>query len=301
MEWIIILGVIAFFLIRYAIREEKEDNARRAREEAARLAIERREAAEKLEKERRQAAEQLAYERQILSACNESIVAFENIPKHLMTAEELLTTAENEFNDGVFSPFWDSIERATQKLGEVDGNIKLIADRSRQYRSLAESYLGKAPPFPVDTMSAQRLGTANNTAGRLQKIVRNAQRNFQFSTIYEQRKTSSILIAGFSSLGEAINGVGERLQGSIETLGDHINDLSSSMAEHNERLVDAMQDVSEAVDRTSSQIGEVSAAIKGADKGAQAAVADQTARQEKANRMLDNIQRRRVPPGFADH
>ncbi|MBI3705118.1 MAG: hypothetical protein HY244_15025 [Rhizobiales bacterium] len=97
-------------------------------------------------------------------------------------------------------------------------------------------------------------------------------------------------LAGFSSLGEAIYGVGERLQGSIETLGDRINDLSSSMAENNERVVDAIQDVSAAV-------GEV----RDANATVQATMADQAARQEKANKMLDNIQRRRVPPRYADH
>jgi chromosome segregation ATPase len=312
MELVIFLGLIGFFVIRYALRKEKEENARRAQEENARRVQEEndrvrenarraREEAERLGNERRRVAEQLAYERQILSACNESIVAFENIPKHLMTAEELLTTAESEFKDGVFSPFWDSIEKATRKLGEVDGNINLIVDRSKQYRTLAGSYHGKIPPFPVDPTSAQRLGTANNTAVRLQKVVRGAQRNFQFATIYEQRKTNSILMAGFSNLGEAIYGVGERLQGSIETLGGQISELSSSMAAHNERVVDAIQDVSAAVGEVSSQVGEVSSTIRDADAKAQTAMADQATRQERANRMLDNIQRHRVPPRYADH
>jgi Mg2+ and Co2+ transporter CorA len=295
------LSVAGFFVIRFAIRENKAEKARRELE-----------AAQRLENERRRAAEQLAYERQILAACNESVTAFENIPKDLMTAEELLTVAEDEFKDGVFSPFWDSIEKATCKLGAVDGNIKLIVDRSGHYKSLAESYLGKPPPFPVDPMSAHRLGTVKDTAGRLQRIVRNAQRNFQFATIYEQRKTNSILMAGFSSLGEAIYGVGERLQESIGALSDQISDLSSSVAEHNERLIEAIhvhseklvesiQDVSVAVGKTSSQVGEVSSAIKGADAKAQVATADLAARQERANRMLDNIQRHRTPPPFADH
>ncbi|MEA2838575.1 MAG: hypothetical protein QOD89_3125 [Bradyrhizobium sp.] len=295
------LSVVGFFVIRFAIRENKAERARRELE-----------AAQQLENERRRAAEQLAYERQILTACHESVAAFENIPKDLMTAEELLTVAEDEFKEGVFSPFWDSIEKATRKLGAVDGSIKLIVDRSGHYKSLAASYLGKPPPFPVDPMSAQRLGTVNDTAGRLQRIVRNAQRNFQFATIYEQRKTNSILMAGFSSLGEAIYGVGERLQESIGVLNDQISDLSSSMAEHNERLIEAIhvhseklvesiQDVSAAVGKTSSQVGEVSSTIKGADAKVQAAAADLAARQERANRMLDNIQRRRTPPPFADH
>ncbi len=218
-----------------------------------------------------------------------------------MTAEQLLNSSETEFQDGAFSPFWDSIERVMRKLGAVDGSIKLIADRSNQYKALTISYKGRPPPFPVDPASALRLGTANATAGRLQKIVRNAQRDFHFATIYEQRKTSEILIAGFTNLGEAIYGVGVRLEQSIGILGDQINDLSSSMTAMNEKVVDAVKGVSSAVGEVSSQVGDVSSTIKGADAKVQAATADQAARQEKANRMLDNIQRHRVPPPLADY
>lgn len=298
---IVVLLVIGFFVVRFVIKQTKEENARRARE-----------AAQKLEDERRRAAEQREYEGQIIAACNESIVAFENIPKDLLSAEELLTVAESEFKEGVFSPFWDSVEKATYKLGAIDSNIKLIADRSQRYESLSKVYVGNVPPFPVGPKSAYRLGRANETAERLQKVVRNAQRNFHFATIYEQRKTNNILMDGFSSLGEAIYGVGERLHESIGALGHQIDGLSSSMEEHNERLVEAieahqeklseaLEGVSTAVRGTTLQVGEVSSAIKAVDKRAQAATTDYAARQERANRMLDNIQRHRVPSRFAEY
>lgn len=277
--WLIVLVVIGIFVVRFAIKQSKEDKARQAEE----------------------AARQLAYQAQIISACNDSVVAFESIPKDLMTAEQLLDTAAAEFQDGAFSPFWDSIERAMGKLGAIDGSIKLITDRSDRYKTLAKSYSGQSPPFPVDPASAHRLATANETARRLQSIVRKAQRNFQFATIYEQRKTSEILIAGFTNLGEAIHGVGERLQQSIGFLGDQIDDLSTSMAQMNEKVVNAVKDVSTAANEVSSRTAEVSSAIKAADTRIQAAMVDQGARQETANKMLDNIQRRRVPPPLAEY
>lgn len=276
--WTIVLVVICIFVARMLAKQAKADKARRAKE----------------------ATQQLAYQRQILAACDESVVAFENIPKDLMTAEQLLDVADAEFQDSAFSPFWDSIERAMRKLGAVNDSIKLIADRSNQYKVLANSYNGRTPPFPVDPASAHRLGTANDTTARLQKIVRQAQRNFQFATIYEQRKTSKILIAGFTNIGEAIDGLGARLEQSISILGDQIDDLSSSMTAMNEKVVDAVKGVASAVGEVSSRVGDVSLAIKGADTNVQAAMADQAVRQEKAVRMLDNIQRRRVPPPLAD-
>jgi uncharacterized protein YoxC len=277
--FIIILVVGGIFGGRFLLKEMEAENARRARE----------------------AEQQREYERRLHSACNESLVAFENIPKNLMSAEQLLDTAENEFQDSAFSPFWDSIERAMQRLGAVDGGIKLITDHSNKYKTIAKSYKGKPPAFPIDPDSAQRLETVSATAGRMQKVVRQAQRNFQFATIYEQRKTSEILIAGFTNLGEAIHGLGTRLEESIDMLGDQIHDLSSSMTEMNEKVVEAVKGVSFGIGEMSSRIDDVSSAVRDEDKNTQGAMTAQADRQEKANRMLDNIQRRRVPPPLAEH
>jgi methyl-accepting chemotaxis protein len=156
---------------------------------------------------------------------------------------------------------------------------------------------------------------AKDSAGRLQRIVRKAQRNFEFATIYEQRKTNEILIAGFATLGEAIYGLGSRLEQSIGMLCERIDDLSSSMEKMNKKIIDAVRDVSSAVgevsyrvgdvssllEEVSSGVGHLSSAIEAADTRAQATISEQAARQEKANKMLDNIQRHRVPPPFAEH
>jgi hypothetical protein len=265
-------------------------------------------------------AEQAALQRRcqelVLAACSDSLAAFESIPKDLLSAEEHLDAAESEFQDSAFSPFWDSIERAMRKLGALDGNVKLIAERFGQYTALAPSYDGTPPPFPVHPEAARRIGAANDTAARLQKLVRQAQRNFQFATIYEQRKTSDILITGFTNLGDAIYGLGARLQDSIGTLGAQINDLSSTVTTMGDNIVGAVDGVSSAVRDVSSKVGEVSSkvgtvssavreassrvgdvssAIKDADEKFQAAMTDQASRQERALRMLDNIQHRRVP------
>jgi hypothetical protein len=54
-------------------------------------------------------------------------------------------------------------------------------------------------------------------ADRLRGVVRKGQTSFQFATIYEQRRTNQILIAGFVTLGDAL----ERLRTQIANdLGD---------------------------------------------------------------------------------
>jgi hypothetical protein len=188
-----------------------------------------------------------------------------------------------------------------RKIGAIDDSVKLIADRSGKYKNLIQSFKGRPPPFPVDPNSAHRLGMAKDTTGRLQQIVRKAQRNFQFASIYEQRKTQQILIAGFTNVGEAINGLGVRLEESIDLLGDQIHDLSSSMTAMNEKVVDAVKGVQSAVGEVSLRANDVSSAVRSADTKVQSAMADQAARQERANRMLDNIQRHRVPPPLNEY
>lgn len=319
----IVLSIAGFFVVRFFIREDKKRREKQAAEEAARLAEERRREEARRAEAQRLAAEQQGYENQLLSACRESLVAFEDIPKHLLTAEELLDTAESEFKEGVFSPFWDSIEKTAAKLGAVDSNIQLIADRSHQYQLASSHYRNMAPPFPVDPASAQRVRAASGTAARLRGIVRTAQRNFQFATIYEQRKTNSILVAGFTSLGEAIDGLGNRIERSIDTLGDKIGDLTQAMADHTERIVDAVEEgneallqsiesnneklvetvqgVSASVDATRAEIDRAHRSMRTSGVATQKAIAEQLVRQEKANRMLDNIQRRRVPPTLSEY
>jgi hypothetical protein len=252
----IVLGIPGYFLVRYLIRKENAKSAREAEE----------------------AARQRGLQQGIVSACSNSAMAFQSIPKDLMSAEQLLDTAEAEFKDGAFSPFWDSIERAMRNLGTIDGNIKLIADLSDRYKNLIKSYKSQPPQFPVDPSAAQRLGTATNTASRLQRIVHTAQRNFQFATIYEQRKTSQILIAGFTTLGDAISGLGRRLEESIGLLGDQISQLSSSVNAMGESVVESVKGVSSKVGELSPQVANIASEMT------------------VANRMLDNMQRRRVPP-----
>ena len=87
---------------------------------------------------------------QVLYACETSIAAFEAIPKYLWSAEQLLDRAQEEFRDGAFSPFWDFIERAISRLGDVELNVKQISDSYNSYQKLTASYEGQPPPFPVD-------------------------------------------------------------------------------------------------------------------------------------------------------
>lgn len=54
---------------------------------------------------------QRGYYTALLTLGAESFAEFEALPKRLMNTEELLDQAEGDFAEGVFAPFWDSVEK----------------------------------------------------------------------------------------------------------------------------------------------------------------------------------------------
>ena len=94
---------------------------------------------------------------------------------------------------------------------------------------------------PAFRLDIDTLPGATRTADRMHSIVRRAQKDFQFATIYEQRKTNQLLVEGFANLGQALNEMSYRLNASIdalsESLSDAIYDLSRSNRENTQELI----------------------------------------------------------------
>jgi hypothetical protein len=64
----------------------------------------------------------------------------------------------------------------------------------------------------------------------MKSIVRKTQSNFQFATIYEQRKTNQILVAGFTNLAQALEYMTQRISGSIGDLANSVDAVSTTSA-----------------------------------------------------------------------
>ncbi len=108
----------------------------------------------------------------------------------------------------------------------------------------------------------------------MDSIVRSAQCNYHFATIYEQRKTNQILVAGFTSLADALREM-------TWTINDSIADLATSVGETGLMLNESMSMIQ-------SQIGHI------ADDFTEEA-SEREKRERKALEMLDNIQQDRRP------
>ncbi len=166
---------------------------------------------------------QQSYRKQMIVLREQSIGLFESMPTYLSCAEKYLDKAEVDFADGAFAPFWDSIENAAKMLGRFDEGVRHIKDNLSRYTETIRWYnkykLEDTPPqFPLARQSVTKLGVGTATAKRMEAMVRTAQRNFQFATIYEQRKTNQILVAGFTNLEQALDRMTRQITASIDDL-----------------------------------------------------------------------------------
>jgi methyl-accepting chemotaxis protein len=204
------------------LRREKEE--REAREAAVRA-----EEIARLERAKR-------CREDTLSSVNSSLSLFELMTQNLNSADAWLDEAEDNFDDGAFAPFWDSIEKATKQLARFHANLKNFKETSGRYTELVRRIEGVPPEFPISPQSVARLNVAADTTRRLKAIVRKAQCDFQFATIYEQRKTNKILIAGFSNLAQALDGMTDQITGSINDLASSVSRVRESTVSIHERM-----------------------------------------------------------------
>lgn len=223
-------------------------------------------------------AEHDGYYKQMIALCENSLTLFESMPGYLMSAEGHLNQAEIDFADGAFSPFWDSIEDAAKSLGRFDEGVQKVKNISSQYTGLIERYVGVPPQFPLERKTVEKLAVGTSTAERMKAIVRTAQRDFQFSSIYEQRKTNQILVAGFTNLGQALDRMTWQITDSIDNLTSSVESMASTL---NESINMQLAKMTES---NTQNHGEV-----------MKAESEHVLRERKALEMLDNIQRHRKP------
>jgi hypothetical protein len=260
----------------FAIWQAEQDRLRAAEE--ARLQRYRTEEEARLQRYR---TEQEGYLKEMVSLSKQSIDLFESMPQYLNNAERNLDQAEKDFNEGAFAPFWDSIETSANMLGRFNEGVRRINEHSSRYTELLGLFAGTHPRFPVALRSVSKLQVGTGTAQRMAVIVRNAQRNFQFATIYEQRKTNQILVSGFTNLAQALVQMTSRITSSIEELSNSVGFMTSTI-EESARISHSRQ---EAI---------LEATIQSREEFSEQAT-EQAQREERALEMLDNIQRGRRP------
>jgi len=277
-----LLAIAAFYGLKKYLKSDA-DNKRQALKRAAQHAEENQRANEARRAERALKESRVT---QLVDIRANATASFGRVPSSLLAAEEQLDQAEVEFEDGAFAPFWDAVGRAVESLGLADQLFRNISRDGSVYAETCQLVGQPTDGFPVANAEVERLrGLALSTSQRMAGIVRQAQKNFHFATIYEQRKTNQILIAGFTNLGDAIAGLGDRLTDSLGSMSQLLVSLEDGQSRRHAEL----SDWKEAMTETSRANADAAAAQREAIAGEAAKAA------QRQLAMLDNIQRSRRP------
>jgi hypothetical protein len=200
----------------------------------------------------------------------------------LNQGDAILDEADQLFVERAYTPFWDATEQALEQLRAFNDRVKLISISARQYYQLLEGREHTFPPFPVNT---EDIPAPYALVQRLSKAIAPAHRDFQFASIYEQRKTSNAIIAGFRNMQEAI----ARLRHDIV---NSIDDLQQSLGSGLAAIRSAIETTGEQQQEALAQLQETLDAHAGATREKD----EQDAKhREFVKEALDNIQHRRKP------
>lgn len=228
---LIAISIPIFLLLKAIIDKWVEEENRKEREKQEKERQKRQEEERKRQQKEQYKQQQQQYYQTMIDLDKRSLYIFEELPGILKQAEKNLDQAERDFTDNALSPFWDSIEEAIQKLATFNEKLYEIERNISEYESLTTQYEGKSPDFTLSRNSISSLNVSNSTSKRLQTLVRKAQRNYEFASIYEQRKTNQILVAGFNNLSDAIRDMTSKITSSINKLSKSMDSVSSKIEE----------------------------------------------------------------------
>jgi len=156
-----------------------------------------------------------------------------SLPKQLKEADNFLSKAEEEFHEKAYAPFWDNIEHAALGLGAFNANLTRLETGAESYRRLLKGELHNFPPLVI---RSNEIPNPARETERLRQLVRMGQKNFEFATIWEHRKTQRVILEGFRTLGEAVNNLGLTIDDSFSRVTRTINENSDRQREEQVRL-----------------------------------------------------------------
>lgn len=141
------------------------------------------------------------------------------LSRPLRDAEVSLDTAQSHFDQSTFSAFWDEIESATSHLAAFDQ----LTRRLSQYIGTHSSIRKRSSPAHPLLSIQNRIPDPRPITNRLAVLCKKGQSNYHFASIYEHRRTNAILIAGFSTLGQAVSEMGSRIESSLNSMSQQLS------------------------------------------------------------------------------
>jgi vacuolar-type H+-ATPase subunit E/Vma4 len=298
-----VVSFFALYMISHIDNADKKERERKRKETEERQQRERKEA-EDSERKREEAYHQKMTG--MVQVLNNQVISIKELYGEILDstsiADDALNTAGDEFYGGYYAPFWDQIEVATNQLASCNNylhNINSHVDKYwSQIQDLDKEYSGQVKSCVLPGTLPDLQGTAK----RLATTVRMAQRNFEFSTIYEQRKTNKLLYEGFSNLGDAIYSLGDRITDSLNDLSRNLesslNDILSATHEHSRIISDNIQEQTRRFDSHAEEQRRYESDSLRNQSDQQKTLEQQKRVLDSQNRRIDNIQRGRNPGLF---
>ena len=152
---------------------------------------------------------------------------------NLKNAFEHLEAAQIEFADRAFSPFWDEVEKAMASLGSFKARVQALTVSCNSY---TEALKNCDHNFPNTIVEIDKMTDIKPVLTELQKVIRMGQKDFEFATILEHRRTRKVLIAGFRSLEDAIGNIAYSVESSFSELQKSASYGVSSIVEEQKKM-----------------------------------------------------------------
>jgi hypothetical protein len=145
------------------------------------------------------------------------------LPYYEIIVKESIESAKYEFTENVFSPFWSEIEKASKYFACYKEALTQLCFNSELYNNIIlenKKYNFSLPfPFPFAT----NISIPKTVLDDYNHTIRKAQKVPTFSIIWEQRRNSEILIAGFRTLESAIADMSNQITWAINDLNNSIS------------------------------------------------------------------------------
>jgi hypothetical protein len=159
--------------------------------------------------------------------------ALQHLPHSLRGAGHFLDRAEEEFQERAYAPFWDNIEQAAIRLGSFNSNLVRLETEARSYNNILN---GRVHNFPPLLIQGDEVPNPAGCADRLRQLVRRGQKDFEFATIWEHRKTQNVIMEGFRTFGEAVNNLGFAIGDSFSRATRTLEESSARQLEEQAKL-----------------------------------------------------------------
>lgn len=233
--------------VRENARRAAEEEARRIRGRERQALYEAQRAAESEAEAARQAAEKHRRQQQDLrdqagELVDSSVELVQALPEIARQANGALERAEEEFNERVFVPFWEAMGIAVNHLAAFNRNVRAIISNRDSYDRLLPRIEGHPEPFVVDTAL---IPDAAEIAGRMARMARTAHKDRDFAQVFGAWKTNELLIAGFSSIQDAMSNLSSNLTRSIDdlkwTLGNKLDEIATEHREQGRRTTESQR------------------------------------------------------------